>query len=64
MEEKRKRGRPIGSGRKPHLILGCRVSKLEYDFINESMDILKKKYKKRSKILITLFRNLNDISEK
>lgn len=63
MEEKKKRGRPIGSGRKPYFILGCRVSKLEYDFINESMDILKKKYKKRNKILIMLFRKINDISE-
>ncbi len=58
MEGKKKRGRPFGSGRKPHFILGCRVSKREYDFIKESMCVLKKKYKKKNKILLALFENL------
>ncbi|MDU1910379.1 hypothetical protein [Fusobacterium sp.] len=58
MNERRKRGRPAGSGKKPHFILGCRVSKGEYDFIKESLNVLKKKYKKKNKILLALFENL------
>lgn len=58
MEKKKKRGRPLGSGKKPHFILGCRVSKGEYDFIREGFSVLKRKYKKKNKILLALFENL------
>lgn len=63
MEEKKKRGRPLGSGVKSYFALGCRVSKKEYDFINECMSILNKKYKKKNKILVALFKNLDNVSE-
>ncbi|MBP9510675.1 MAG: hypothetical protein KBE73_06115 [Fusobacteriaceae bacterium] len=48
MVEKRKRGRPLGSGVKNYCTLGCRFTEEEYLLIQESLKRLRGKYKTNS----------------
>lgn len=56
MIEKRKRGRPLGSGVKNYCALGCRLTEEEYLLIQESLKRLRKMHKTNSKIILSLFK--------
>ena len=52
--ERKKIGRPLGSGVKNYRIFGCRFTKDEYELILKHLEILKKKHKRNSNVLIYL----------
>ena len=56
MVEKRKRGRPLGSGVKNYCALGCRFTEKEYLLIQESFKSLKEEYGTNNKIIFNLFK--------
>ena len=56
MVEKRKRGRPLGSGVKNYCALGCRFTEKEYLLIQESFKSLKEEYGTNNKIILNLFK--------
>ncbi|WP_304157743.1 hypothetical protein [Fusobacterium ulcerans] len=56
MVEKKKRGRPLGSGVKNYCTLGCRFTEKEYLLIQKSLKNLKEEYGSNNKILINLFK--------
>ena len=56
MIERKKRGRPLGSGVKNYCALGCRFTENEYLMIQESLKKLKEEYGSNNKILINLFK--------
>ncbi|MHD0319086.1 hypothetical protein LIY46_01210 [Fusobacterium varium] len=56
MVEKKKRGRPLGSGVKNYCALGCRFTENEYLMIQQSLKKLKEEYGSNNKILINLFK--------
>ena len=56
MAEKRKRGRPLGSGVKNYCALGCRFTEKEYLLIQESFKSLKEEYGTNNKIILNLFK--------
>ena len=56
MAEKRKRGRPLGSGVKNYWALGCRLTEKEYLLIQESFKSLKEEYGTNNKIILNLFK--------
>ena len=56
MVEKRKRGRPLGSGIKNYCALGCRFTEKEYLLIQESFKSLKEEYGTNNKIILNLFK--------
>ena len=56
MVEKKKRGRPLGSGVKNYCALGCRFTENEYLMIQQSLKNLKEEYGSNNKILINLFK--------
>ena len=56
MVEKKKRGRPLGSGVKNYCALGCRFTENEYMMIQQSLKKLKEEYGSNNKILINLFK--------
>ena len=53
MVERRKRGRPLGSGVKNYCALGCRFTEKEYLLIQKS---LKEEYGTNNKIILNLFK--------
>ena len=57
MEKKDKRGRPLGSGDKSHVILGIRVNEAQYNIVNKGLLKLKEKCKTKKKIILYLFKN-------
>lgn len=57
MEKKDKRGRPLGSGDKKHVILGIRATEEQYNIIKEGLLILREKYKTNKKAILYLFKN-------
>ncbi|GEM_PF-2516906 len=61
MGERRKRGRPLGSGVKNYCALGCRFTKEEYLLIQRSLKKLKEEYKTNSKIILNLFRKYGNV---
>ena len=61
MVEKRKRGRPLGSGVKNYCALGCRFTEKEYLLIQESLKKLKKEYGSNNKIVLNLFKRYGNI---
>ena len=56
MLERRKRGRPLGSGVKNYRTLGCRFTEEEYLLIQESLKSLKREYGSNNKIIFNLFK--------
>ena len=56
MTEKRKRGRPLGSGVKNYCALGCRFTEKEYLLIQKSLKSLKNEYGSNNKIILNLFK--------
>ena len=56
MVERRKRGRPLGSGVKNYCALGCRFTEKEYLLIQESFKSLKEEYGTNNKIILNLFK--------
>ena len=56
MVEKRKRGRPLGSGVKNYCALGCRFTEKEYLLIQESFKSLKEEYGTNNKIILNLLK--------
>ena len=56
MVEKKKSGRPLGSGVKNYCALGCRFTENEYLMIQQSLKKLKEEYGSNNKILINLFK--------
>lgn len=54
--EKKKRGRPLGSGVKNYCALGCRFTEKEYLLIQESLKKLKEEYGSNNKIILNLFK--------
>ena len=56
MAEKRKRGRPLGSGVKNYCALGCRFTEKEYLLIQESFKSLKEEYGTNNKRILNLFK--------
>ena len=56
MGERKKRGRPLGSGVKNYCTLGCRFTEKEYLLIQKSLKNLKEEYGSNNKILINLFK--------
>ncbi|MDU1911037.1 hypothetical protein [Fusobacterium sp.] len=64
MEEKKKRGRPLGSGVKNYCSLGCRLTENEYFLIKECLKKLKKKYGSNDKIILKLFKKYKNAFEK
>ena len=56
MVEKRKRGRPLGSGVKNYCALGCRFTEKEYLLIQKSLKSLKNEYGSNNKIILNLFK--------
>ena len=56
MVERRKRGRPLGSGVKNYCTLGCRFTEKEYLLIQESLKDLKEEYGSNGKIILNLFK--------
>ena len=56
MVEKRKRGRPLGSGVKNYCALGCRFTEKEYLLIQESFKSLKEEYGTNNEIILNLFK--------
>ena len=61
MIEKRKRGRPLGSGVKNYCALGCRFTEKEYLLIQESLKKLKEEYGSNNKIVLNLFKRYGNI---
>ncbi|MDU1910985.1 hypothetical protein [Fusobacterium sp.] len=64
MIEKRKRGRPLGSGVKNYSILGCRFTEKEYLLIQKSLKKLKEEYKTNHEIILNLFKKYGKDLEK
>ena len=65
MIERRKRGRPLGSGVKNYCALGCRFTEKEYLLIQESLKKLKEEYGSNNKIILNLFKKYgNSLDEK
>ncbi len=64
MVEKRKRGRPLGSGVKNYCALGCRFTGKEYLLIQESLKKLKEEYGSNNKIILNLFKRYGKKLEK
>ena len=64
MGERKKRGRPLGSGVKNYCALGCRFTENEYLMIQQSLKKLKEEYGSNNKILINLFKKYGDNLEK
>ena len=64
MTEKRKRGRPLGSGVKNYCTLGCRFTEKEYLLIQESLKELKEEYGSNGKIILNLFKKYGNNIEK
>ncbi|EHO75629.1 hypothetical protein [Fusobacterium ulcerans] len=56
MLERRKRGRPLGSGVKNYCALGCRFTEREYSLIQENLKKLKEEYGSNNKIIFNLFK--------
>ena len=56
MVERRKRGRPLGSGVKNYCALGCRFTEKEYLLIQENFKSLKEEYGTNNKIILNLFK--------
>ncbi|MEJ6465659.1 hypothetical protein [Fusobacterium ulcerans] len=56
MLERRKRGRPLGSGVKNYCALGCRFTEREYSLIQENLKKLKEEYESNNKIILNLFK--------
>ena len=56
MVERKKRGRPLGSGVKNYCALGCRFTEKEYLLIQESLKKLKEEYGSNNKIILNLFK--------
>ena len=56
MVEKKKRGRPLGSGVKNYCALGCRFTENEYLMIQQSLKKLKEEYGSNNKIILNLFK--------
>ena len=56
MVERRKRGRPLGSGVKNYCTLGCRFTEKEYLLIQKSLKSLKNEYGSNNKIILNLFK--------
>lgn len=56
MLERRKRGRPLGSGVKNYCALGCRFTEREYLLIQENLKKLKEEYGSNNKIILNLFK--------
>ncbi len=56
MVERKKRGRPLGSGVKNYCALGCRFTEREYLLIQENLKKLKKEYESNNKIILNLFK--------
>ena len=56
MLERRKRGRPLGSGVKNYCALGCRFTEREYSLIQENLKKLKEEYGSNNKIILNLFK--------
>lgn len=61
MLERRKRGRPLGSGVKNYCAFGCRFTEEEYLLIQESLKTLKKEYGSKNKIIFNLFKRYEKI---
>ncbi len=61
MVERKKRGRPLGSGVKNYCALGCRFTEKEYLLIQESLKKLKKEYGSNNKIVLNLFKRYGNI---
>lgn len=62
--ERKKIGRPLGSGVKNYKIFGCRFTKDEYELILKHLEILKKKHKRNSNVLIYLLKTYGKKIEK
>ena len=56
MGERKKRGRPLGSGVKNYCTLGCRFTEKEYLLIQKSLKNLKEEYGSNNKIILNLFK--------
>ena len=56
MLERRKRGRPLGSGVKNYCALRCRFTEREYSLIQENLKKLKEEYGSNNKIILNLFK--------
>ena len=63
MVERKKRGRPLGSGVKNYCALGCRFTEREYLLIQENLKKLKKEYESNNKIILNLFERYGKILE-
>ena len=63
MVERKKRGRPLGSGVKNYCALGCRFTEREYLLIQENLKKLKKEYESNNKIILNLFKRYGKILE-
>ena len=61
MVEKRKRGRPLGSGVKNYCALGCRFTEEEYLLVQESLKKLREEYGSTNKIILKLFKKYGAI---
>ncbi len=61
MVEKRKRGRPLGSGVKNYCALGCRFTEEEYLLIQESLKKLREEYGSTNKIILKLFKKYGTV---
>ena len=61
MVERKKRGRPLGSGVKNYCALGCRFTEKEYLLIQESLKKLKEEYGSNNKIILNLFKKYGSI---
>ena len=64
MVERKKRGRPLGSGVKNYCALGCRFTEKEYLLIHESLKKLKEEYGSNNKIILNLFKKYGNNIEK
>ncbi|WP_130892090.1 hypothetical protein LIY46_15875 [Fusobacterium varium] len=64
MGERKKRGRPLGSGVKNYCTLGCRFTEKEYLLIQKSLKNLKEEYGSNNKIILNLFKKYGDNLEK
>jgi len=64
MLERRKRGRPLGSGVKNYCALGCRFTEEEYLLIKKSLKKLKEEYKTNHKVILNLFKRYGKELEK
>ena len=61
MLERRKRGRPLGSGVKNYCALGCRFTEREYSLIQENLKKLKEEYGPNNKIIWNIFKRYEKI---